>query len=165
MTKSPPESLTDQIATAAEAEEAQALPRMYEAHADRNRPVPDPEGCLPKTLSKPAANKSPARWAYERLILYIRSFESQLDASHEAGFGFTGSDAGVIRIEGMGYYDPDIITFYGADESGAKTQLIQHVSQLSVLLRAVEKPSDAPKATRIGFRLAEALEEDEINPS
>jgi hypothetical protein len=45
--------------------------------------------------------------------------------------GFVGGDAGVLRIEGMGYFDPDIVTFYGSDAAGSKTQLIQHVSQLS----------------------------------
>ena len=38
--------------------------------------------------------------------------------------GFTGGDAGVLRIEGMGYFDPDIVTFYGSDPVGGKTQLV-----------------------------------------
>lgn len=97
--------------------------------------------------------KSPAEWAHDRLVLYIRNFESQLDASHEIAMGFAGGDAGVLRIEGLGYFDPDMITFYGRDDEGAKTQLVQHVSQLSVILRAVPKvqPEDPPR--RIGFAL------------
>jgi len=47
--------------------------------------------------------------------------------------GFAGDSSGVIKIEGMGYYDPDIVTFYGSDPAGTKTQLIQHVTQLSVM--------------------------------
>ena len=68
--------------------------------------------------------------------------------------GFAGDEAGVLRIEGIGFYDPDILAFYGHDVSGAKTQLIQHVSQLSVTLRAVKRvdETDAPPR-RIGFRL------------
>ncbi len=97
--------------------------------------------------------KSPAGWAYERLVLYIRNFESQLDASQEIAMGFTGSQAGILRIEGLGYYDPDIVTFYGRDEDGLKTQLVQHVSQLSVLLRAVPKVQEAEPPRRIGFSL------------
>ncbi len=97
--------------------------------------------------------KSPAGWAYERLVLYIRNFESQLDASQEIAMGFTGSQAGILRIEGLGYYDPDIVTFYGRDEEGLKTQLVQHVSQLSVLLRAVPKVQEAEPPRRIGFSL------------
>jgi hypothetical protein len=109
-----------------------------------------------RTKSGTAAKvKSPAEWAYDRLILYIRNFEGQLDASQEIAMGFAGDEAGVLRIEGIGFFDPDILTFYGRDDDGAKTQLIQHVSQLSVTLRAVSKVTageDPPR--RIGFHLA-----------
>jgi Family of unknown function (DUF6173) len=98
--------------------------------------------------------KSPAEWAHDRLVLYIRNFESQLDAAQEIAMGFAGDEAGVLRIEGIGYFDPDIITFYGRDDGGAKTQLIQHVSQLSVTLRAVPKEGDTEPPRRIGFHLA-----------
>ena len=103
-----------------------------------------------KAADKP---KSPAEWAHDRLVLYIRNFEGQLDASQEIAMGFAGGEAGVLRIEGLGYFDPDMITFYGRDEDGMKTQLVQHVSQLSVILRAVPKvlPEDPPR--RIGFSL------------
>ncbi len=73
--------------------------------------------------------------------------------------GFTGGDVGVLRIEGIGYFDPDIVTFYGTDQGRARCQLIQHVTQLSVALRAIPKPSDAPEARRIGFRLFEEIDE------
>ncbi|MEZ5798088.1 MAG: DUF6173 family protein [Paracoccaceae bacterium] len=98
--------------------------------------------------------KSPADWAYDRLVLYIRNFEQQLDSSQEIAMGFAGGDAGVLQIEGLGYFDPDMITFYGRDEDGTKTQLVQHVSQMSVILRAVPKVApeqDPPR--RIGFAL------------
>jgi len=52
------------------------------------------------------------------------------------------TSAGVLRIEGLGYFDPDIVTFYGSDSSGGKTQLVQHVSQLNVMLRALPKPGE-----------------------
>ncbi|MAQ84422.1 MAG: hypothetical protein CMH12_14440 [Maritimibacter sp.] len=152
---------TDEIRTTAEAHEDAAIPRAHSVHADpeeeaRNCALEIPDGVADQPLSA----KSPARWAYERLILYIRNFEKQLDNEHEVAMGFTGAEAGVIRIEGIGYYDPDIVTFYGTDPVGGRNQLIQHVSQLNVLLRAVPKrtPEDAPR--RIGFRLAADLEDD-----
>jgi Family of unknown function (DUF6173) len=97
--------------------------------------------------------QGPAAQAYDRLVLYIRNFEAQLDASHEVAMGFAGGDAGVLRIEGVGFYDPDILTFYGRDPDGAKTQLIQHVSQLSVVLRAAPKSTPEAPARRIGFAM------------
>ncbi len=118
--------MDDKIATSAEAYEMDALPRRHEVHADPETPANTE---VPVTVTDtPLRDKSPAQWAYERLILYIQNFEQTLDAEHEVAMGFAGGDAGVIRIEGLGYFDPDIVTFYGSDGAGAKTQLIQHVS-------------------------------------
>ncbi|OUS22534.1 hypothetical protein A9Q95_06085 [Rhodobacterales bacterium 59_46_T64] len=147
--------MDDKIETTAEAHEGSALPRRHEVHSDPDK-VANTE--LPETLSdKPVERKSAAEWAYERLILYIKNFEEQLDEEHEVAMGFAGGDAGVLRIEGMGFFDPDIVTFYGADATGAKTQLIQHVTQLSVLLRALPKEVEQVPPKRIGFRLAAGL--------
>lgn len=106
-----------------------------------------------KKPAKPEKPKSPAEWAHDRLVIYIRNFESQLDAKHEIALGLAADAAGVLRIEGLGYFDPDMITFYGRDETGARTQLIQHYSQLSVTLRAVPKEADSDPPRRIGFNL------------
>ena len=108
-----------------------------------------------KVAAKPPADrpKSPAEWAHDRLVMYIRNFESQLDGQQEIAMGFASDESGVLRIEGLGYFEPDIITFYGRDDDGAKTQLIQHVTQLSVTLRAVPKEARAEAPRRIGFQL------------
>jgi len=149
----------DHIKTTAEAAEADVFAVAHLVHTDPDAPCRAENLDLPKALQKPIGSKSQAKWAYERLILYIKKFEETLDNEHEVAMGFTGADAGVIRIEGIGYFDPDIVTFYGSDPEGTKTQLIQHVTQLNVMLRALPKQraSDAPK--RIGFRLARDLEE------
>ncbi|WP_380054863.1 DUF6173 family protein [Falsihalocynthiibacter sp. SS001] len=153
----------DDIVTAAEAEENAVLPSARVVHCD-----PDTSGLverqpLPKGVAKvPVAQKTAAHWAYERLIMYIKNFEEQLDNEHEIAMGFVGGNTGVLRIEGLGYFDPDIVTFYGTDETGSKTQLIQHVSQLSVMLRALRKRPEAVEPNRIGFRLAADLDSDAI---
>lgn len=147
----------DRIETTAEAAEAEALPRCYEVHSDpdatniASKPVPD------AVTRTPAAQKSPARWAYERIVIYLRNFEEGLDSEHEVAMGFTGGEAGVLRIEGMGYFDPDIVTFYGTDPTGDRTQLVQHVTQMNVMLRAVPKAAEKAEPNRIGFRLVQDL--------
>ncbi len=142
--------MDDKIATSTEAFEASALPRMHEVHVDPNAATPD-------EIKQPSGPKSPARWAYEWLIMYIQNFEKTLDNTQE----FAGDSSGVIKIEGMGYYDPDIVTFYGSDPSGTKTQLVQHVTQLSAMLRALPKDVEAEEPNRIGFRLAQDLDEED----
>lgn len=151
--------MDDKIETTAEAHEQAALPRRREVHAEPGQP--DCSDIPEEMTQTPLGEKSPAEWAYERLILYIQNFEEQLDNDQEIAVGFAGGEAGVIRIEGIGFFDPDIVTFYGSDESGLKTQLIQHVTQLSVVLRALPTlaaPQEAPR--RIGFRLAQAFDRD-----
>ena len=143
--------MNDQINTAAEVAEADAMPRRFEKHTDGGKCRDERTDGL---AGKPAKAKGPAEWAYERLILYIQNFEEQLDNEHEVAMGFTGGDAGVLKIEGMGFFDPDIVTFYGSDPAGGKTQLVQHVSQLNVMLRALPKEVEAEEPNRIGFKLA-----------
>lgn len=134
-------------------------PRAGAAHCDEEAPLSAEQKPLPAALAKtPVADKSAAQWAYERLILYIQNFEEQLDDEHEIAMGFAGGDAGVLKIEGIGFYDPDIVTFYGTDQAGIRTQLIQHVTQLGVMLRALPREAGKHAPTRIGFRLAQNLE-------
>ena len=154
----------DQVKTAAEAVEADALPRAHEVHSDLTMPNAGNKA-VPKGVAKtPVGKKSQAQWAYERLIIYLKNFEEQLDNEQEAAMGFTGGDAGVLRIEGMGYYDPDIITFYGSDPAGGRTQLVQHVNQLNVMFRALPKAVEQAEPNRIGFRLAQDLEDESEVP-
>jgi hypothetical protein len=150
--------MNDDIKTAAEAAEADVLPRMHEVHTDPGQRNACDQKVPASVTAKPAAQKSPAQWAYERVVLYLKNFEEQLDNDHEMAMGFAGGNTGVLRIEGMGYFDPDIVTFYGSDPEGGRTQLVQHVTQLNVMLRALPKRVREAAPRRIGFRLVEDLE-------
>ncbi len=148
----------DKIKTTAEALEASALPEGYAVHVLEDGEAVEETHPLPEVLAKrKLEDKSPAEWAYERMVLYIQSFEEQLDGDHEVGMGLTGGDVGALRIQGMGYFAPDLITFYGTDMHGAKSQIVQHVSQLNVMLVAAPKENTAGNARRIGFGLAAQL--------
>ena len=150
---------TMEIDTSAELLENDILPKCREIHTNPDA-KPATAHITQKALNTPNAQKSPAQWAYERIIMYIQNFEEQLDNDHEVGLGLAGGNTGIIKIEGLGYYDPDIVTYYGVNEGGARTQLIQHVSQLNVTLVASPKHIDQPAPVRIGFQLASALDND-----
>lgn len=154
--------MTDPIATSAEAMENAAMPVARVAHSNPDAPRTCEERPLPKAVAKKSPDqKTPAEWAYERIILYIQNFEEQLDSDHEIGMGFAGGEVGSIRIQGVGFFAPDLITFYGVDEGGAKTQLVQHVSQLNVMLKAARKLREDAAPNRIGFNLVASLDKDE----
>jgi hypothetical protein len=151
----------DAIRTSAEALEASILPHAHAVHCGPQKaPTAEMQPLPPAVAATPPGEKCAAQWAYERLILYIKNFEDQLDAEQEVAMGFTGSEAGTLRIEGIGYFAPDIVTFYGRDENDNRTQLIQHVTQMNVILRAMPKeiPDAAPR--RIGFELARDLDRE-----
>jgi hypothetical protein len=99
-------------------------------------------------------SRNPSEWTYDRLTEYICEFEKSLDENHEIGARLVSfGNSVVFHIDDMGYYGPDIITFYGVDSSGQKVQLIQNTSQLSILLVAMKKLGERPR--RIGFLLNE----------
>lgn len=101
---------------------------------------------------------NPASWAYERIVRSIIDFEEKLDPDKEIGarlVSFTSSE--IIHVEDVGYWGPDIIKFYGTNADGDAVELLQHMSQLSILLVAVT-PQKEPR--RIGFVLKERLDEE-----
>lgn len=103
-----------------------------------------------RALSSISRQQNPAEWTYDRLGNYIKDFEEKLDDEHEIGARLV-SFGGVVtfHIQNVGYWGPDIISFYGKNDKGEDVQLIQHISQLSVLLVAMQKLEAKPK--RIGF--------------
>ena len=93
---------------------------------------------------------------HERIVSTINDFEKELDSDHEVGARLVsfGSDV-TFNIDDVGYWGPDMIIFHGVSADGKKVQLLQHVSQLSVLLVSAAKVHE--KARRIGFDLTEKL--------
>jgi len=154
----------NQVKTAAEAAESEALNVNYSVRLNAEGQMEKQYQPIPEAVAKKrVAEKSPAEWAYERIVMYIQQFETTLDSEHEVGMGFAGSEAGSVKIQGMGFFAPDMITFYGEDGVGAKMQLVQHVSQLNVMLVAEKKSVEQAEPNRIGFQLAEDLEAAETS--
>lgn len=88
---------------------------------------------------------------YEIIKQSIQEFEKDLDeesevAVHLAAFG----QSILMQVTELGYSNPSLIHFYGY-VNGAKSELIQHVNQLSFLLTAVPKTNPDRPARRIGF--------------
>lgn len=151
-------SMTDEIKSSVELVEGTVLPRARVAPcSDRLPPTVEMQPLPASIAHEEVEEKSPAQWAYERLILYIKNFEDRLDNKHEVAMGLVGGEAGVLRIEGIGYFAPDIVTFYGRDEEGSRMQLVQHVTQLNVVLRAMPKDAEIEEPRRIGFRLVSEM--------
>jgi len=110
----------------------------------------------PPTFRMPTSQVNPAQWTYERLVNYINDFEEKLDDEYEIGARLVSFGSEVtFHIQDIGYHGPDIISFTGIDDKSQTVQLIQNISQLSVLLIAVIKTEE--EARRIGFALKEKM--------
>jgi hypothetical protein len=108
------------------------------------------------SLRPPLSQTNPAEWMYQRLVTYIKDFEAELDPDHEIGARLVSFGQSVtFHIDDIGFHGPDIITFYGVNEAKENVQLIQHISQLSVLLVSIKK--QGTEARRIGFVLEQKL--------
>lgn len=109
-------------------------------------------------LEVPTIN--PAEWMHERIVRSINKFEKGLDQDHEIGGRLVafGTDM-TFHIEDVGYWGPDIIIFHGVTQEGEVVELLQHTTQLSMLLVAMNKVAEEPR--RIGFELIRRIESDE----
>jgi hypothetical protein len=101
-------------------------------------------------------SQSPAEWMHERLVKQIAEFESALTDDEEiSGRLVSAPSEGSFHIEDVGFWGPDMIIFHGKNQHGRPVQLLQHYSQLNVLLTALPKESASPR--RIGFMLEQRL--------
>lgn len=107
---------------------------------------------------------NPAEWAFVRLSKLIEEFEGQLDKDEEIGARIVGLPGdGTMQIEDVGFWGPDLILFLGKNADGKPVRLVQHYSQISVVLSALKKPEER-EAHRIGFQLSEMVQKTNPKP-
>ena len=111
------------------------------------------------TQSLVVRNYHNAYWQYEKIVEAIKEYEESLDDQHEVALMLASFGASItMAVTNVGYYNPDILCFYGY-VNGKESQLIQHISQLNVLLTSVEKADPVKPPRRIGFALSEDADE------
>lgn len=110
----------------------------------------------------PPHKLNPAQWAYERIKSLIYDFERGLSPEEEVGCRLVSfGNTSVYYIDDVSYWGPDIIIFHCTDASSSvKADLIQHISQLNVLLIKLPRKADEPKARRIGFNISQEQDSD-----
>lgn len=106
----------------------------------------------------PAIVRSPdenlASAFHERLVSWISGFDKRLDDAFETGvrlvsFGQTFT----FRLQKLGYWNPSLMLFHGILDDGSPVELIQHVSQISILLMKLPRLNPTVPKTPIGFRV------------
>lgn len=124
------------------------------------------DGVVEAAASQPAHRErphDPAAWMHQRIVHQIMEFEKNLGPDHEVGGRFVQGPSGeLLHLSNVASWGPDMILFMGEFPDGRKWELMQHYSQVSLLLAAMPKTSERPR--RIGFDLAKRYEEQWGDP-
>jgi hypothetical protein len=95
-----------------------------------------------------------AKSLFNELMARIQRFESELNQEYEVGMKLVSfGQATQFSVSHLGYTDPSIIWFAGVLSDGSSVELIQHVSQISFLLLAIQRPHPEKPKPQIGFLL------------
>lgn len=101
-----------------------------------------------------------AEWMYKRVVEQINEFETTLSENMQAGGSLVSSNNFTFSIDDVGFWNPDMVIFYGRGKNGEALRLLQHTSQLNLLLVAVPRTDDLSKPRRkIGFAHPEDIEQ------
>jgi hypothetical protein len=87
---------------------------------------------------------------FKNLRAQIEDFESGLEDDEELGISVANFGTVVdMHVRKLSYRLPSLIVFEGLTETGERIELVQHTSQVALLLKAVKPLDDEP--VPIGF--------------
>jgi Family of unknown function (DUF6173) len=113
------------------------------------------EVALTKQLAAPPEPNLASEF-YRKLVWSINQFNGELDQEHDIGVRLVSfGQTMVFHLKGMGYSNPSLIHFLGTTEDGNPVKLIQHVSQISVLLMAMKRADPSKPKEPLGFHTEE----------
>ena len=96
---------------------------------------------------------------YKRLVQWMNEFHKSLDEDLEVGVRLVNFGQTVtFHVDDIGYWNPSLISFRGKNENGESVELIQHVSQISILLVALKREDMNKPKRPIGFASWEEYE-------
>lgn len=106
---------------------------------------------LPPLIKMPV-DQNLASEFHTRLIKWIHDFDSELDHEHEVGVRLVSFGQTItFHLHDIGYWNPSLISFYGSMENGDPVVLIQHVSQISILLVKMKREDPTLPKRPVGF--------------
>jgi hypothetical protein len=89
---------------------------------------------------------------HKRLVEWINDFDKSLDQDHEVGVRLVNfGQAVTFHLRDIGYWNPSLISFSGYTEQGEPVELIQHVSQISILLFKMKRQDTSEPKRTIAF--------------
>lgn len=95
---------------------------------------------------------NPAKWTCKHLIELVNEFEEELSPDQQAGVQLPNNGSQMFQIDGIGYEGSEIVIFYLLSHTHEPVRIVQHITQLNLLLVTVQRMDDVSKPRRkIGF--------------
>jgi len=89
---------------------------------------------------------------YRRLVKWISNFDKSLDNEYEVGLRLVSfGEAMTFHLTSLSYWNPSLISFKGLTKNGEPVELIQHVTQISLLLMKIKRTDPEKPKRSIGF--------------
>ncbi|MDX0865587.1 hypothetical protein GOE00_02320 [Sinorhizobium medicae] len=111
--------------------------------------IPDYSSFLSETSAVAHRKNNPAEHMHSRLMNMIAAHEKLLSENEELGVYVVGGSAPTFHLRSIAYSNPEILRFIGKDADGNTVQLIQHHTQMGIMV--VSMPKLEEKVYRIGF--------------
>ncbi|EOA2991869.1 DUF6173 family protein [Yersinia enterocolitica] len=87
-----------------------------------------------------------------RIIQWINTFHRELEAEYEVGGQLASFGQSItFTFTDIGYWNPSLISFKGLLDDGSPVELVQHVSQINVLLIRRKRENPTEPRRPIGF--------------
>ena len=88
----------------------------------------------------------------KRLIELINEFEEDIPQNQQAGVQLPLFGNEILQIDGVGYEGTEVLIFCLLSRTRSHVRLVQHITQLNLLLATVQRTDDLSKPRRkIGF--------------
>ncbi|MBA1195255.1 hypothetical protein G7007_20745 [Pseudomonas entomophila] len=98
---------------------------------------------------------------YWRLVQWINDFHRELEDEYEVGGQLVNFGSEItFSFTDLTYWNPSLIGFYGTKSDGSPVKLIQHVSQINVLLVRQKRAQPEEPKRPIGFASWEEYEKE-----
>lgn len=129
------------------------FPDLGKLNALASMPIRIPNIPPPATaVLAAAAEANYASEFHRRLVDWITKFDEALDPEQEVGVRLVSfGQTLVFHLHSISYWNPSLITFIGVTEEGNPVELIQHVSQISILLTTLPRANPDEPRRSIGF--------------
>ncbi|MBE9487025.1 MAG: hypothetical protein IMY82_07630 [Chloroflexi bacterium] len=111
---------------------------------------PGPGFPMPSAAPR-SADENLAGTFYRRLLQWVSDFDQSLDEEHEVGVRcVTSGQTMAFHLSTISYCNPALLRFVGVTNAGEPVELIQHISQINLILVKLRRRDPGQPKSAVG---------------